>query len=410
MDKSPIIKPQITTEARTDKSAIKLNLWGPGISFLLVCVITVTWVGILHRSSPEAAVPSSSLPSPQAPAVAVPSQVVSQASEPPPNPQLDSETQRRHMKWDAIAAMLGVTLGILLTAFVIYGIGVWVAKHFDNWKAGWTKHSKKWKASRAVKRKAAQTEREKKQREKAQEEQHRQEEERRWQAKQRKQQEEEQCQLSEQKQQRHEAKATVPEGEPAPKPNPNKVQVYCILLEGKQQGPYTLHQIRSMWDAGLLTVATQYQANEGGGWKPLSDMLQEIEPALKKPQSLPKVYNTIKPERNDGVAFAAIAFVLTVVTVIIFAVNMQQGSPDGQAKNLQSKAYWAATKFIKENYPGAREFSSFSDSAVKNDGDNYSVAIKVDGLNAFGGPVRQVIGVQMEYTGDQWRLVDIKAD
>jgi hypothetical protein len=80
---------------------------------------------------------------------------------------------------------------------------------------------------------------------------------------------------------------------------------------------------------------------------------------------------------------------------------------NGHRHDSSREAYGYAKDFIKQHYPGAQKFGSFSESIVTRNGSTYDVAIKVDGLNAFGGPIRNTVGVEMEYTGSSWRLIRI---
>jgi len=48
--------------------------------------------------------------------------------------------------------------------------------------------------------------------------------------------------------------------------------LYYLLLNNEQEGPYTLGQIKSMWNAGGITVKTLYCVEGKSEWKPLLDM------------------------------------------------------------------------------------------------------------------------------------------
>ena len=82
-----------------------------------------------------------------------------------------------------------------------------------------------------------------------------------------------------------------PDGETVCSPEPaaqsQRVSTFCVLLDGKEQGPYTLQQIRSMWHAGRLTVETRYRETKTTEWKTLLSMLSEIEVSPKVPKGLP---------------------------------------------------------------------------------------------------------------------------
>lgn len=81
------------------------------------------------------------------------------------------------------------------------------------------------------------------------------------------------------------------------------------------------------------------------------------------------------------------------------------------AGNLDFDAYYTAQDFVRRTYPGAQTFSSFEESVITSYGDTYNVGMRVRGLNAFGGPIENLVGVQMELDrgAQKWRLTRIKA-
>ncbi len=53
---------------------------------------------------------------------------------------------------------------------------------------------------------------------------------------------------------------------------------YYLQLDDKEQGPFTIRQLRSLWDAAKITSETLYTQPGMAGWRPLSDILSTIEP------------------------------------------------------------------------------------------------------------------------------------
>jgi hypothetical protein len=59
--------------------------------------------------------------------------------------------------------------------------------------------------------------------------------------------------------------------------------MYYLWLNGAQAGPYTLQQVQSMWSAGQITALTLYWQEGKADWKPLGEIISEIEPASAPP-------------------------------------------------------------------------------------------------------------------------------
>lgn len=52
---------------------------------------------------------------------------------------------------------------------------------------------------------------------------------------------------------------------------------YHLLDGGKQSGPFTLSQLKSMWQAGKITVAARYSYDGMDGWRELLDIVPILE-------------------------------------------------------------------------------------------------------------------------------------
>jgi hypothetical protein len=49
---------------------------------------------------------------------------------------------------------------------------------------------------------------------------------------------------------------------------------YFISVHGKQSGPFTLFQLKSMWGSGQLTADTQFYSEARSAWTPLSSLVE----------------------------------------------------------------------------------------------------------------------------------------
>jgi len=61
---------------------------------------------------------------------------------------------------------------------------------------------------------------------------------------------------------------------------PDTVLYYLIVSE-QQAGPYTVGQLRSMWQAGLVTAQTQYWSEGADSWRPLLDLAAILDPVQR---------------------------------------------------------------------------------------------------------------------------------
>jgi hypothetical protein len=84
------------------------------------------------------------------------------------------------------------------------------------------------------------------------------------------------------------------------------------------------------------------------------------------------------------------------------------GEPEHQKANEPIDAHYAATEFARARFPGAKEFSEYRRSKMEKLGDgHYVVGIVGDGLNAFGGPARSIIAVEVKLDGGKWQMRSI---
>ena len=179
---------------------------------------------------------------------------------------------------------------------------------------------------------------------------------------------------------------------------------YYILVGEETQGPFTIEQLEQMLRNGEISAETRVAAD---GWDEWTTVALLVPTRFVDPPRLQPVSNHAKPMSATKVLGLGCLFsfaILLLVSGIATTCN-----PGRQIQREESwDAYYTAEQFVKQTYPGADKISAYRDSVVQQDGSDYVVAVMVDGRNAFGGPVRKVVGVVMEKDGGTWRLKRIE--
>ena len=129
--------------------------------------------------------------------------------------------------------------------------------------------------------------------------------------------------------------------------------LFFLHRDGAQTGPFTIGQLRSMWQSGSITAQTQYWFEGAAEWRPLINILALLEPetALTKPMPSPQQRppsNRIVPSRRPvsvnvqdiGVKKAVtflcfLAVFLVVIGAVIWAV---ESSKQEEAKKAEKRA------------------------------------------------------------------------
>jgi hypothetical protein len=83
-------------------------------------------------------------------------------------------------------------------------------------------------------------------------------------------------------QQKQPSAASLPTGETGTETNANDT-LYYLVLNSEQAGPYTLGQVRAMWQNGKVNAQTKYCAVGGTSWRPLIDLRTMLEPVPGQP-------------------------------------------------------------------------------------------------------------------------------
>lgn len=87
--------------------------------------------------------------------------------------------------------------------------------------------------------------------------------------------------------------------EPA-KPPVTVARPYFIDQTGETKGPYTIRQLQSMWNAGSITGKTMYCQENDSEWRPLSMILEQLEPPVPAVVTQPSVV-VVTPTKSRGV-------------------------------------------------------------------------------------------------------------
>jgi GYF domain 2 len=89
---------------------------------------------------------------------------------------------------------------------------------------------------------------------------------------------------------------------------------YHLWLEEQAKGPFTLGQLRAMWNSGQITSETRCTSDAGESWFDLSELLDDLEPATVNvaPQVMPAIeVPAVKPDKYYGLKLVLIVL-LTV--------------------------------------------------------------------------------------------------
>lgn len=108
---------------------------------------------------------------------------------------------------------------------------------------------------------------------------------------------------------------------------------YYILESNEAKGPYTLGQLRAMWNSGAVTGQTLHCQEGDAQWQPLHNMLGELEPPAAPPQIpapiiIQPAYQAA-PQRKKrlGVVSGCLFLVLglPILAIILFSFSPASG-------------------------------------------------------------------------------------
>jgi hypothetical protein len=85
---------------------------------------------------------------------------------------------------------------------------------------------------------------------------------------------------------------------------------YHIWSEEEAKGPFTLGQLRTMWNNGLLTAQHLFSQDECQNWQYLAELIPDLEPVAQIPVT------KIESEENDGYKLAIKYYISKGWTVV----------------------------------------------------------------------------------------------
>ena len=95
---------------------------------------------------------------------------------------------------------------------------------------------------------------------------------------------------------------------------------YYVIQNGETNGPYTIGQLRAMWNSGTLTGETLYCREGWTEWLPLSAMIEELEPPVYVPPqntSPPPLLSKLPKSKRSIAVIVGLACLGVVVLFII---------------------------------------------------------------------------------------------
>ena len=98
---------------------------------------------------------------------------------------------------------------------------------------------------------------------------------------------------------------------------------YYILQDDETKGPYTMGQLRAMWNAGQLTAETLHCQEGDSEWRPLTAILDELEPPPMPPRDeVPAV--AVAGRNTQTRTFLAVSALVVVAMLIWGGLHRQR--------------------------------------------------------------------------------------
>jgi GYF domain 2 len=181
---------------------------------------------------------------------------------------------------------------------------------------------------------------------------------------------------------------------------------YYILDDGVTKGPYTIGQLRSMWDSGAITVETPYRPDGASEWKRLGLMKEALEKTGIPPSSV-----NPKPKSFFAGCGCLTLVAIAVALIIILALSDSDENVT-ETGHREGVIYKTTTRIIAQNLrsPSTAKFPSFYEKgavAFRSLGENrYRISSYVDAQNAFGATIRNYWLATVIVTGDNVKIAD----
>lgn len=111
---------------------------------------------------------------------------------------------------------------------------------------------------------------------------------------------------------------------------------YYVDINCEASGPYTIGQLRAMWNSGAITSKTLYCREGWSQWLPLSAMISELEPSARVPPRMISPPMLLKTRRSKQKIGVVVVLVLAWVGAIVLIIIAKTPSSD-KNKPLESE-------------------------------------------------------------------------
>ena len=93
--------------------------------------------------------------------------------------------------------------------------------------------------------------------------------------------------------------------------------LYLVRLQGVERGPYTLSQLQSMWQSGVLTADAQYWQGGVDHWMPITSIMSSLHATPAQPPLPPQQIIHVKQSRSGCLLILIIALGIVVGVVLL---------------------------------------------------------------------------------------------
>jgi hypothetical protein len=134
------------------------------------------------------------------------------------------------------------------------------------------------------------------------------------------------------------------------------VEEYFIHVHGEQKGPYTLSQLKHLYDKGFVVEETLYWHDGMEQWLPVS---QVCGPPLR----------TRTKQRRETQFLVGTVLLLSTVVIAYFAPVVREGWKEAnQHEFTRQSAYWAARGYLREELKKSKTTVAFDKKGVRTAG------------------------------------------
>ncbi len=197
-----------------------------------------------------------------------------------------------------------------------------------------------------------------------------------------------------------------------PSDAPAEVRIFVWEADA-EHGPFPFSTIAKRVATGVL-AQTVLSRTENGEWVPFNELASGLMVAHERdhptaetvaPPRLQKTSKGYRPSPDMVAILIALAIVTLFLSFGAGLLNLPMPGRVWQASNVG--AYEAAKGFIEDAVPGILKFAPLDRASISRDGPDWVVLLRVDGQNAFGGPVRRMMTVKMGATSSGFYLINV---